>query len=72
MSIMNIADKPDRFPYAPCEVCGKPCNVLATDKPDDCDQSATVAHVFCWEHYEDWTRNEIEIPAERLAILERD
>lgn len=50
-----------------CDVCGKPCEVIATREKDD---AYTPAHFFCQEHYDDWVNNEIEIPAERLEVLE--
>jgi hypothetical protein len=56
-----------------CEVCGEEAVVfgMVEDKDFDWeDNRKYIQHPFCEKHYEDWVNNEIEIPAERLKILE--
>lgn len=55
-----------------CEVCGQLATIIGTERIDDrsdCDDARYEFHSFCQEHYQNWCNNEIEIPAERLEVL---
>jgi hypothetical protein len=51
-----------------CEVCGEKAAYYIVDH-NNADPSIPE-HSFCDRHYEDFIRNEIEIPSERLKLLE--
>lgn len=56
-----------------CEVCGEKATMIGMIEADDFDWEDNrhyIRRYFCGQHYADWINNEIEIPAERLEILE--
>lgn len=54
-----------------CKVCGERATVIGTEFVfDEYDERKSIEHLFCEEHYKDWCNNEIELPAERLAVLD--